>query len=64
MPELLQDGLTGFVVDDVDAAVGAVHGLARLDRRACRGDAERRFSASRMVADYERLFVRIVGGSA
>lgn len=61
MPELLRDGLTGFLVDDVDAAVGAVRGLARLDRRACRGDAERRFSAARMVADYERLFSEVSG---
>ena len=61
MPELLRDGLTGFLVDDVDAAVGAVRGLSRLDRRACRGDAERRFSAERMVADYERLFSQVSG---
>lgn len=61
MPEIVRDGLTGFVVDDVDAAVGAVRGLARLDRRACRGDVERRFSADRMVADYERLFAEVSG---
>lgn len=59
MPELVRDGLTGFVVDDADAAVSAVRGLRRLDRRACRGDALRRFSAERMVADYERLFATL-----
>ncbi len=60
MPELIRDGLTGFVVDDVHTAVSAVRGLPRLDRRACRGDAERRFSAARMVASYERLFATVV----
>lgn len=64
MPELIRDGLTGFVVDDADAAVGAVRGLPRLDRRACRGDAERRFSATRMVASYERLFTSVVAAGS
>lgn len=61
MTEIVRDGLTGFVVDDADAAVSAVRGLARLDRRACRGDVERRFSAGRMVADYERLLAEVSG---
>ncbi|HET7902704.1 MAG TPA: glycosyltransferase family 4 protein [Candidatus Nanopelagicales bacterium] len=63
MPELIRDGLTGFVVDDAQAAVGAVRGLPRLDRRACRGDAVRRFSADRMVRDYERLYASVIASS-
>ena len=60
MPELLRDGVTGYLVADADAAVGAVARLNRLDRAACRIDAVTRFSAARMVADYERLFARVV----
>jgi glycosyltransferase involved in cell wall biosynthesis len=59
MPELLRDGVTGYLVADADAAVDAVARLDRLDRAACRIDAVTRFSAPRMVADYERLFARV-----
>ena len=59
LPELVDDGLTGFLVADADAAVDAVRRLASLDRAACRKAARTRFSAERMVADYERLFARI-----
>lgn len=60
MPELIRDGATGYLVDDAVQAVDAVRRLASLDRGACRADAAARFSADRMVADYERLFERIV----
>jgi glycosyltransferase involved in cell wall biosynthesis len=60
MPELLRDGVTGYLVADADAAVDAVARLDRLDRAACRIDAVTRFSAPRMVADYERLFARVI----
>ena len=56
MPELVQHGVTGFLVDDADGAVAAVGRLPTIDRRACRREAETRFSADRMVDDYERLF--------
>lgn len=60
MPELVRPGVTGFLVTDTDAAVDAVRLLPTIDRRACRHDAETRFTADRMVADYERLFERVV----
>ncbi len=61
-PEIITDGLTGFLVDDVDAAVGAVERIGTIDRRACREAVEVRFSAARMVADYERLYERVLAG--
>jgi glycosyltransferase involved in cell wall biosynthesis len=64
MPELLRDGVTGYLVADADEAVDAVARLDRLDRAACRIDAVRRFSAARMVDDYERLFSRVVADRA
>ena len=60
MPELIRDGVTGFLVDGPDAAVAAVARLGGLDRAACRDDAARRFAADRMVADYEDLFARVI----
>ncbi len=63
MPELLRDGVTGFLVDPVDpldAAVAAVGVVGSLDRSRCRAEVEQRFSAARMVDEYEALFARVV----
>lgn len=67
MPELIRPGVSGILVDDVPGAVAAVAGAGLLDRVAIRADAVARFSADRMVDDYERLFTRITseqGGRA
>ena len=60
LPELIRAGRTGFLVQDADAAVDAVARLSSLDRDECRREAETRFSAARMVTDYERLFQQVV----
>jgi glycosyltransferase involved in cell wall biosynthesis len=52
VPEIVEDGLTGFVVDDVAAMAAAFERLEGIDRRHCRREAERRFSVARMVDDY------------
>jgi glycosyltransferase involved in cell wall biosynthesis len=62
LPEVVRHGRTGFLVADVDAAVAAVARVGDLTRRDCRTDAEERFSAQRMVADYAELFTRVVSG--
>jgi glycosyltransferase involved in cell wall biosynthesis len=62
LPELVRDGHTGYLVTGVDEAVTAVGAAHTLDRAACRDDAERRFSADRMVDDYEALFLRVAAG--
>jgi len=59
LPELVRDGRTGYLVHGVDDAVRAVEGVRSLDRASCRDDAERRFSAHRMVDDYEALFLGV-----
>ena len=65
MPELIDDGRTGYLVDTLEQALAAVSQVGRIDRRDCRADVERRFTADRMVDDYERLFAAIAGdGSA
>ena len=52
VPEIVDDGITGFIVEDVDGGVAAVHRLPQLSRTEIRSVFERRFTARRMAADY------------
>jgi Glycosyltransferase len=60
MPELIEPGRTGLLVDTVEAAADAVADVARLDRSQVRDIAESRFSATRMVDEYLHLYEKIV----
>ena len=60
VPEVVDDGLTGFVVDDLDAMVEAIGRIGEIDRRACRAAAERRFTVARMVDDVESMYRSIL----
>ncbi len=60
MPEVVDEGVTGFLVDDAAAAVVAVDRAAGLDRLAVSACAATRFGAGRMVDDYERLYRRLL----
>ena len=60
VPEVLEDGVTGFVRDDEDGLVAAAACLGDLDRARCRAEAERRFSAAAMADRYERVYARLV----
>src|SRR6516164_1478287 len=51
-PEIVEDGLTGFVVEDVNGAIGAVDRLGHLSREKVRRRFEERFTARRMAQDY------------
>jgi glycosyltransferase involved in cell wall biosynthesis len=61
VPEVMEDGVTGFVVDNLDDAVAAVRRVPQLDRRRCRQAFEERFSAGRMALDYVALYRRLLG---
>ncbi len=63
MPELVIDGVTGFLVDDAAGALAALTTVGALRRADCRRDVERRFTAGRMVARYAELFERVVHGA-
>jgi glycosyltransferase involved in cell wall biosynthesis len=52
VPEIIDDHVTGRIVDDVDGAVNALATIECLDRRACRQAFEARFTARRMTDDY------------
>lgn len=60
MPEVVDEGETGFLVPDVAAAARAVDKAAALDRRHCRDVAARRFSAERMVRDYLGVYAEVL----
>jgi Glycosyl transferases group 1 len=64
VPEVMTDGVTGFVVDDVGGAVEAVRATAALDRAACRRAFVERFSVARMARDYLAVYRRLVAGEA
>jgi glycosyltransferase involved in cell wall biosynthesis len=60
VPEVVDDGVTGYVVDGVDEAVRAVAGLDRLSRTTCRRVFEQRFDAARMARDYLDVYRGVV----
>ena len=63
VPEVVEDGLTGFVVPNEAAAVEAVGRLPTLSRTAIRRRFETRFSAERMAADYVTVYERLVAAN-
>lgn len=62
LPETVLHGVTGYLVDGVDAAVAAVPAAARLDRNEVFAIARRKFSADRMVDDYLQIYTNVTEG--
>ncbi len=60
MPEIIRDGSTGFIVDDVDTAIQAVGRIDTIDRRLCRDEAEDRFTSRRMAHEYVNVYHKIL----
>jgi glycosyltransferase involved in cell wall biosynthesis len=60
VPEVIDPGVTGFLVASVDEAVDAVGRASTLDRRVVRETFERRFSVERMADDYEAVYGAII----
>jgi glycosyltransferase involved in cell wall biosynthesis len=59
MPELISDGATGFLVDEIEGAVAAVGRSEDLDRGAIRADAVARFGIRRMVEAYLAVYEEV-----
>ncbi len=62
MPELIEDGVNGFLVDSFDEAVAAIGSVDRIDRAACRRSVEQSFSVEHMADRYLELYERILSG--
>jgi glycosyltransferase involved in cell wall biosynthesis len=61
MPELIDDGVTGFLVDTPDEALDAIGRIDTIDRAACRRAVAERFSVDRMADAYVALYREILG---
>lgn len=60
VPEVVADGVTGYLCPDAESMAGALGKLDAIDRRTCRAAVEGYFSADRMVADYLDLFATLL----
>jgi glycosyltransferase involved in cell wall biosynthesis len=60
VPELVEDGISGFLVENAEEAVRALDRVAGLDRTKCRKAFESRFTAGRMAKDYVSIYRRIL----
>jgi len=63
VPEVMDDGVTGFIVDSEDEAVAALGRLPMLDRAAVRERFEQRWTARRMAQDYVDVYQRLARAS-
>ena len=61
VPEVIEDGVTGFICDDVDEMVEATQRIGEIDPEACRRHAER-FSAEQMCRGYVEVYESLVAG--
>jgi len=64
MPELIDHGVTGFLVDTLDEAIAAIDRVDEIDRAACRKAVTDRFSVDRMADDYLALYRSLLGRMA
>ena len=60
VPEVMENGATGFIVNEIEQAVEAVGRVRDLSRARCRDVFEKRFTASRMASDYVDVYKRLI----
>jgi glycosyltransferase involved in cell wall biosynthesis len=59
IPEIVEDGVTGFICDNLSEMVAAIYRLPEIHRRRCRDSFEARFTVQRMAEDYLALYERM-----
>jgi glycosyltransferase involved in cell wall biosynthesis len=64
VPEVIEDGVTGFICHFEDEMVRAVERLPELDRALCRAEAERRYSPAAMADSYERVYADVLASAS
>jgi glycosyltransferase involved in cell wall biosynthesis len=64
VPEIVEDGVTGFVVEDEQSAIGAAYRLPELSRAKVRERFEQRFTARRMAQDYLSVYRSLMGAES
>jgi glycosyltransferase involved in cell wall biosynthesis len=60
VPEVMEEGHTGFIVEGLEDAVEAVRRVPELSRKRCREIFDQRFTAARMAHDYVQLYERLI----
>ena len=60
VPEVIDHGVTGFIVESIDESLRALDKIEHFDRSRCRRVFEKRFSAARMAADYVKIYERLL----
>lgn len=60
VPELIQNGKTGFIVKNVSEAVKAIHNIDQINRYDCRKSAEEKFSVEKMAEEYEKIYYKLL----
>jgi glycosyltransferase involved in cell wall biosynthesis len=60
VPEIIDSGITGFVVETIEESLSALDQIPRFDRALCRKVFDERFSAKRMVSDYLRTYQKLI----
>ncbi len=60
VPEVMDDGITGFIVDNVEEAIAACGRLGELDRSRVRAQFDKRFTSRRMAADYVTVYEELI----
>ncbi len=60
VPEVIDDGVSGFIVESIDESVAVVGRLGELDRHAVRARFEERFTAARMTRNYVDLYAQLL----
>jgi glycosyltransferase involved in cell wall biosynthesis len=63
VPEIIEDGISGIIVQNVEEAIPAVRRAAAMSRRACRRAFERRFTVRRMADEYLAIYQQFVTGT-
>lgn len=61
--EVIEDGLTGFIVDNVEDAVQMLSRVPQICRKRCRSMFEQRFTAPRMTSDYLSIYETLISGT-
>lgn len=59
VPEVVRDGVDGFICDDVETILAALERIGEIDPAACRAGVAERFSVEKMAADYASLYARL-----
>lgn len=58
--EVVKKGVNGFICDNIEQMINAVQNINTIKRKACREDAEKRFSSEEMTTQYEQLYLNMI----